>query len=138
MPKDFQCNFLRHKRNKLALNSFPAGKLLTHDFVGAIVFISVNSEVTCYSTDVNEEGNNPHFLRIKEYLVECMVPEYIHHIKYVLCIIEYHSWALCKVDENKFNLIEEYVCADYDPHNCFLTSEVNRQQFFSLSRVRPN
>ena len=58
-----------------------------------------------------------------------MAPEYIHHIKYVLCIIEYHSWALCKVDENEFNLIEKYVCADYGPHSWFLTSEVNRLRF---------
>ena len=90
MPKDFHGNFLRRKRNKLALKSFFAGKLLTHDSGGAIVFISVNSEVKCYSTSVSEEDINPHFLHIKEYLV-CMAPEYIHHIKYVLCIIEYHS-----------------------------------------------
>ena len=47
--------FLRHNRNKVALNSFLTGKLLTHDFGGAIVFISVNSEVKCNSTDVSEE-----------------------------------------------------------------------------------
>ena len=55
MPKDFRSNFLRHKRNKVALNSFLAGKLLTHDLVGAIVFISMNSEAKCNSTDVNKE-----------------------------------------------------------------------------------
>ena len=55
IPKDFQGNFLRHNRNKVALNSFLTGKLLTHDFGGAIVFISVNSEVKCNSTDVSEE-----------------------------------------------------------------------------------
>ena len=65
MPKDFQCNFLRHKRNELALNSFLAGKLLTHDFGGAIVFISVNREVKCYSTYNSEEDIKPHFLHIK-------------------------------------------------------------------------
>ena len=69
VPKDFQGNFLRHKRNKLALNSFLAAKLLTYDFGGSLVFISVNSEVKCYSTDVSEEDINPHFLHIKEYLV---------------------------------------------------------------------
>ena len=55
IPKDFQDNFLRHNRNKVALNSFLTGKLLTHDFGGAILFISVNSEVKCNSTDVSEE-----------------------------------------------------------------------------------
>ena len=55
IPKDFQGNFLRHNKNKVALNSFLAGKLLTHGFGGAIVFISVNSEVKWNSTDVNEE-----------------------------------------------------------------------------------
>ena len=55
IPKDFQGNFLRHNRNKVALNSFLTGKLLTHDFGGAIVFISVNSEVKCNSTDLSEE-----------------------------------------------------------------------------------
>ena len=33
------------------------------------------------------------------------------------------------MDENEFNLIEKFVCADYDPHNCLLTSEVNRLRF---------
>ena len=74
MPKDFQGNFLRHKRNKVALNSFLAGKLLTYDFIGAIVFNSVNSEVKCNSTDVSEEDiTSAFFWHIKEYLVvECM------------------------------------------------------------------
>ena len=47
--------FLRHNRNKVALNSFLTGKLLTHDFGGSILFISVNSEIKCNSTDVSEE-----------------------------------------------------------------------------------
>ena len=55
IPKDFQDNFLRHNRNKVALNSFLTGKLFTHDFDCAIVFISVNSEVKCNSTNVSEE-----------------------------------------------------------------------------------
>ena len=55
IPKDFQGNFLRHNRNKVALNSFLTGKLFTHDFDCAIVFISVNSEVKCNSTNVSEE-----------------------------------------------------------------------------------
>ena len=55
MPKDFQGNILRHTRNKVALNTFLSSKLLTHDFGGAIVFISVKKEVKCNSTDVSEE-----------------------------------------------------------------------------------
>ena len=55
IPKDFQGNFLRHNRNKVALNSFLTGKMLTHDFGGVIVFIFVNSEVKCNSTDISKE-----------------------------------------------------------------------------------
>ena len=55
IPKDFQDNFLRHNRSKVALNSFLTGKLFTHDFDRAIVFVSVNSEVKCNSADISEE-----------------------------------------------------------------------------------
>ena len=55
IPKDLQGNFLRHNRNKVALNSFLTGKLLTHDFGRAIVLISVNSKVKCNSIDISEE-----------------------------------------------------------------------------------
>ena len=44
---NFESNFLRHNRNKVALNLFLAAKLLAHGFGGAIAFISVNSEVKC-------------------------------------------------------------------------------------------
>ena len=70
MPKDFQVSFLRHKINKVTLNSFLAGKLSTHDFGGAIVFISVNSEVKCKSTNVSKEDINPHFLAYQRVLGE--------------------------------------------------------------------
>ena len=66
-PKDFQGNFLRLKRNKVALNSFLAGELLRHGFGGAILFISVNSGVKCKSTDVIEE-EHPHFLAYQRIL----------------------------------------------------------------------
>ena len=69
MPKDFQGNFLRHKRNEVALNSFLAGKLLTY-FVGAIIFISLNSEVKYNSSE--EDVTFSFFWHIKEYLMECM------------------------------------------------------------------
>ena len=72
MPKDFQSNFLRHKLNEVALNSFLAGKLLTHNFVGAIAFNSVNSEVKCNSTDISKDVTSSFFWHIKEYLVEYM------------------------------------------------------------------
>ena len=52
---DLQDNFLRHKRNDVPLNSFLVGRLLPHDFGGAIVFIFVNSEVRCNSIDVSEK-----------------------------------------------------------------------------------
>ena len=44
----------REIRNKVALNSFLAGKFLTHDFGGAIEFISTTSEVKRNSTDVSD------------------------------------------------------------------------------------
>ena len=46
IPKDFQSIFLRHNKNLVTLNSLLAGKLFTHDFGGAIVFISVNSDIS--------------------------------------------------------------------------------------------
>ena len=55
IPKTSKSSFLRHNRNKVVLNSFLADELLTYDFSGAIVRISVNSEVKCNSTDVSEE-----------------------------------------------------------------------------------
>ena len=58
MPRDFQGNFLKHNSKKVALNSFLAGKLITHEFGGAIVFISVKSEVQCNSTDVSKDLHN--------------------------------------------------------------------------------
>ena len=60
---DLQDNFLRYERNKVTLNSF-----LTHDFDGAIVFISVNSEVKCNSTDVTEEDITSSFLAYQRVL----------------------------------------------------------------------
>ena len=47
MPKDFQGNFSRRNRDKVALNSFLTGRLLTHDFGGVIVFASVNCIQIC-------------------------------------------------------------------------------------------
>ena len=47
MPKDFQGNFSRRNRDKVALNSFLTGRLLTHDFGGVIVFTSVNCIQFC-------------------------------------------------------------------------------------------
>ena len=61
MRKDFKGNFLRYKRNEVALNSFFAGKLSTHDFVGATVFISLNSEVKCKSAVVSEDVTSSFF-----------------------------------------------------------------------------
>ena len=54
-------NFLRYKRNEVALNSFLAGKQSAHDFVGATVFISLNSEVKCNSTVVSEDVTSSFF-----------------------------------------------------------------------------
>ena len=43
------------------------------------------------------------------------------------------------MEENDLTLIEKYVCATYDPHNCFHTKEVNRVRFPLLqSQVTTN
>ena len=55
MAKHFEAIFLKLNRNEIALNSFLACKLLTHDFGGAIVFISVDSEVKRKFTDVSKD-----------------------------------------------------------------------------------
>ena len=47
--------------DEVALNSFLAGKLSAHDFVGATVFISLNSEVKCNSTVVSEDVTSSFF-----------------------------------------------------------------------------
>ena len=48
------------------MNSFLAGKLSAHDFVGANVFISLNSEVKCNSTVVSEEYVTSSFFGISK------------------------------------------------------------------------
>ena len=118
-----QGNFLKHKRNEIALNSFLAGTLLTHDFGGATVFISVNSEVKCNSTDVSEEDVTSSFVGISKSTTWWNVWCQSTHITETLIKL---SWTLDKVEENEFNLIEKYVCAAYDPHNCFRTRYVSR------------
>ena len=42
------------------------------------------------------------------------------------------------MDENEFNLIEKYVCAAYDPHNRFRTSDVNRLRFLLFTKSSDN
>ena len=63
---DLQGKFLRHKRNKVALNSFLAGKLLTHDIGVAIVSISVNSEVKFNSIVASKEDITSSFFGISK------------------------------------------------------------------------
>ena len=47
--------------------------VLAYDFIGAILFISLNSEVKCNSTVVSEEDiTSSFFWHIKVYLVGCM------------------------------------------------------------------
>ena len=48
------------------MNSFLAGKQSAHDFVGATVFISLNSEVKCNSTVVSEEDVTSSFFGISK------------------------------------------------------------------------
>ena len=43
-----------------------------------------------------------------------------------------------KVEENNLNLIEKYVCAAYDPHNCFHTNDVNRLRFLLFTKPSDN
>ena len=64
IPKGFQGNCWRHNRNKVALNSFLAGKLLTHEFGGAIIFIFVNREIYYGCTDFSKE--DPHIGQTQE------------------------------------------------------------------------
>ena len=64
IPKGFQGNCWRRNRNKAALNSFLAGKLLTHEFGGPIILISVNKKIYCGSTDFSEE--DPHIGQTQE------------------------------------------------------------------------
>lgn len=49
-----------YNRNKVASTSFVSGKLLKHDFGSGLVFISVNSEVKCNSTNFSNEDHIGH------------------------------------------------------------------------------
>ena len=121
-PMDLQGNFLRHKRNEVALNSFLVGKLLTIDFGGAIVFISVNNEIKYNSTDVNKEGITSSFFGISKstwWNVWCQNGSITE------TFIKLSS-TLDKVDKNELNLIEKYVCAASNPHNHICTSDTSR------------
>ena len=46
------------------------------------------------------------------------------------------SWTVRKVVY--FNLIEKYVCAAYDPHNCLYTNKVNRLPLFLYTKSSDN
>ena len=229
IPKDFQSNFLRHNRNKVALNSFMTGKLLTHDFGGAIVFISVSSEVKCNSTDLSEgvlhightqeEADTKIIVHVKHCLLNgfrniviktvdtdfvtlllvhlslldspykievdfdfgkdrrfyktnnicsritpeqqlallfffnitgCDITSLFFDISkstwwngwcqnpYITATSTNLSWTPNKVEENDLNLIEKYVCAAYDPNNCFHMNDVNRLRFLLFTKSSEN
>ena len=88
------------------MNSFLAGKLLTHDFGLAIVFISVNSEIKCNSIDVSKEHNAFSFFGISKSTLR----KVWYQSTYVTETFTKLSEALDKKDENEFNLLENYVC----------------------------
>ena len=46
------------------------------------------------------------------------------------------SWTVNKVVY--FNLIEKYVCAAHDPHDCFHTNKVNRMRFLLYTKSSDN
>ena len=48
------------------------------------------------------------------------------------------SWTPDQLEENDLNLIEKYVCAVYDPHNCFHMGDVNRLRFFLFTKLSEN
>ena len=53
--KKLTSQFFRRNRNRVALNSFLADKLWTHNFGGGILFTSVKRKVKCNSTDVSKD-----------------------------------------------------------------------------------
>ena len=146
MPKDFQGNFLRYKRNEVALNSFLAGKQSAHDFVGATVFISLNSEVKCNSTVVSEDVTSSFFGISKSTwwniwsVRSTYIHTYIHKYErtYITETFTKLSWSLDKVNENELNLIEKYACAAYGLHNRFRTSDGNRLRFLLFTKSGDN
>ena len=112
--------------------------VLAYDFIGAILFISLNSEVKCNSTVVSEEDiTSSFFWHIKVYLVGCMsYTQYVHTYQstYITESFTKLSWTLDKVDENELNLTEKYVCTASDLHNCFRTSDGNRLRFILFTK----
>ena len=101
IPKDIQVNFLRDNRNKVALNSFLAGKLLNL-FGDATVFISVNSEVKCNSTDVSEEAL--HIVRTLEE-AHTKIIVYVKH-----CLLnDFRNIVLKQVDTDVVTLLPAHL-----------------------------
>lgn len=48
------------------------------------------------------------------------------------------SWTRDEVEENYLSSIEKCVCAAYDPHNCFHTTDVERLRFLLLTKLSDN
>ena len=80
------------------MNSFLTGKLLTHDFGDAIVFIFVNSEIKCNSTDVSEE-----VLQIRHTQEEADT-KIIAHVKHCL-LNDFTNIVVKTVDTNVVTLL---------------------------------
>ena len=99
-PMVLRGNFLRYKWNKVALDSFLTGNLLTHDFGVAIAFISVNKEFKCNSIDVSNKDMASSVFGISKstwwnlwYQSRCIIETFTKL-----------SWKLEKVDGNVLNM----------------------------------
>ena len=128
IPKDFQGNFLRHNRNKVALNSFLTGKLFTHDFDCAIVFISVNSEVKCNSTNVSEE-----VLHIG-YTQEEADTKIIVHVKH--CLLNgFRNIVVKTVDTDVVTLLLAHLSLLNSPYEIEVDFNFGKDRFYKINDI---
>ena len=128
IPNDFQSNFLRHNRNKVALDSFLAGKLLVHDFGGAIEFISVNIEVKCNSTDVSEE-----VLHIGSISEEADMKIIVHE-KHCL-LSDFRSIVVKTVDADVVTLLLAHLSLLDLPYKIEVDFNFEKDRFYKINNI---
>ena len=123
IPKDFQNNFTKHNRNKVALNSFLAGKVLTHDFGGVIVSLSMNREIKCNSTEVSDE--DVHIGRTQEEAAT----KIIVHVNIVSSIVS-------KVDNDVVTLSVAHPSLLYSPYEIEADFNFGKdRRFYKISDI---
>ena len=110
------------------MNSFLTGKLLTYYFGGAAVFISVNSEVKCNSTDVSKEVL--HIGRTKEE-VDTKI---IVHVKNCL-LNSFRNLVVQTVDTNVLTLLLAHLSLLDSPYEIEVDFNFGKDRFYKINDI---